>query len=99
MPSQTEPHTAVPTRTFSLVEAAEILCGAAGAAEQKWLRERLIGNAEPRLRGYKVQRRWRMTEEDIAAAIDTLRPQRSDIPRIPAMTSMTARSQRRVLAS
>jgi len=95
MPTDTDPRTVVPTRTFSLAEAAEILCGACGPAEQKWLRERLIGNAEPQLSGYKVQRRWRMTEDDLIAAIDTLRPKRNHV-RIPALTSMTARSQRRL---
>lgn len=95
MPTDTVPQTGVPTRTFSLAEAAEILCGSSGPAEQKWLRERLIGNAQPQLSGYKVQRRWRMTEADLTAAIETLRPKRSHV-RIPALTSMTARSQRRL---
>lgn len=96
MPTDTDPHTVVPRRTYSLSEAAEILCGTDGPAEQKWLRERLIGNAQPQLRGYKVQRRWRMTEDDLAAAIETLRPTHNRIPAIPALTSMTARSQRRL---
>lgn len=99
MPNDTDPHTVVPRRTFSLAEAAEILCGASGPAEQKWIRERLIGNAAPQLHGYKVQRRWRMTEADIAAAIEMLRPQRSQLPVIPALTSMTPRSQRRVMSA
>lgn len=99
MPSQTDQNPVVPARTYSLAEAAELLCGSSGPAEQKWLRERLIGNASPRLPGYKVQRRWRMTEADIVAAIDTLRPQNSHLPAVPALTSMTTRSQRRVLAS
>lgn len=99
MPNDTDPQTVVPSRTFSLAEAAEILCGASGPAEQKWIRERLIGNAQPQLHGYKVQRRWRMTEGDLVAAIDILRPRRNQLPTVPALTSMTPRSQRRVMAS
>jgi len=87
-----------PTRTYSLSEAATILCGSAGPNEMRWLTDRLRGSAEPRLSGYKAQRRWRMTEEDLAAAVQQLRPKRCDIPDVSAFTSMTARSRRRLVS-
>ena len=96
MPTDLQTSPVVPARTYSLVEAAEILCGAADPAALQWLTQRLRGNAEPRLSGYKVQRRWRMTQDDLDAAIDALRPKRTTVPTIPAMTSMTARSRRLV---
>jgi len=96
MPTETQPSAA--TRTYSLAEIAQILCGSAGTAEQYWVAQRLRGNASPRLSGYKVQRRWRMTQDDLDAAIELLRPARTDIPVIPAMTSMTSRSQRRLVS-
>lgn len=87
-----------PARTYSLSEAAVILCGSDGPNEMRWLTEHLRGEHTPRLSGYKVQRRWRMTEEDIAAAIQALRPNRCDIPEVTAFTSMTARSRRRLVS-
>lgn len=95
MPGPTQTHPVATTHTFSLPEIAAILCGSDGPAEQHWVAQRLRGNAEPRLSGYKVQRRWRMTQDDLDAAIELLRPKRSDVS-VPAMTSMTARSLRRL---
>jgi hypothetical protein len=83
-------------RTYSLQEAAHIICGADDPATLHWLAQRLRGNSTPVLSGYKVARRWRMTESDVQAAIDALRPRRVQIP---AMTSMTSRSQRRLAVS
>lgn len=91
-----EKHSQAPTRTYSLSEAAVILCGADGPNELRWLTERLRGTADPRLSGYKVQRRWRMTEDDLVAAIALLRPKHCDIPDVSSFTSMTARSRRRL---
>lgn len=98
MPTDTDMKPVVSTHTYSLVEAAQILCGSSDAAALQWLTHRLRGTATPRLSGYKVQRRWRMTQADLDAAIELLRPARTDIPTIPAMTSMTARSQRRLVS-
>lgn len=95
MPTNNEAQSGAATRTFSLAEIARILCGSDGPAEQYWVAQRLRGNAEPRLSGYKVQRRWRMTQDDLDAAIELLRPKRNEVV-VPAMTSMTARSQRRL---
>lgn len=81
-----------PERTFSLEDAATIICGDSSAASQDWLVQRLRGTKEPRLSGYKVGRRWRMTQTDIDNAINTLRPQPATIH----VTSMTARSRRRI---
>ena len=95
MPAPTETHPSATTRTYSLSEIALILCGANGTAEQYWVAQRLRGNAKPHLPGFKVQRKWRMTEADLDAAIEALRPRRNEL-HIPAMTSMTSRSQRRL---
>jgi len=95
MPAPTDTHQGVPTRTYSLAEIALILCGSDGPTEQRWLSDRLRGYEKPALSGLKVQGKWRMTEADLAAAVEILRPRRNEI-QIPAMTSMTARSQRRL---
>lgn len=89
-------------RTYSLPEIATFLCGAAGPAEIHWVTLRLRGAAEPKLNGYKVQRRWRMTQADLDAAVDQLRPRsattrHSALPEQPPMRSMTSRSQRRLV--
>lgn len=81
-------------KTYSLSEAAVIICGTDDPAALQWLTQRLRGNAQPALSGYKSQRRWRMTQDDVDAAIETLRPKR--LPDIPVLTSMTARSRRKL---
>ena len=98
MSAPTDRHPVAITRTYGLAEIALILCGSNGAAEQYWVAQRLRGNAQPHLPGFKVQRKWRMTEADLDAAIEALRPRRNEI-HIPAMTSMTSRSQRRLAVS
>ena len=95
MSAPTDRHPGATTRTYSLPEIALILCGSNGAAEQYWVAQRLRGNAQPHISGFKVQRKWRMTEADVDAAIEALRPRRNEL-HIPAMTSMTSRSQRRL---
>ena len=95
MPATTETYQGVTTRTYSLAEVALILCGDNGPTEQRWVADRLRGYKNPALPGLKVQRKWRMTEADLDAAIELLRPRPNEV-RIPAMTSMTARSQRRL---
>ena len=78
-------------RTYALDEAARIICGNDDPASLHWLKLRLRGAAEPAMNGYKVARRWRMTQADVDAAITKLRPATA-----PATTSMTARSRRRI---
>lgn len=68
-----------------------ILCGSNDDNEQRWVANQLRSG---RMNGYKAQRRWRMTQSDLDAAIASLRPN----PQVPSFTSMTARSQRRVTA-
>jgi hypothetical protein len=94
MPTDTDTTSVATSRTYSLSEAAVILCGDDGPGAQKWIAQRLKGHAKPALPGFKVQRRWRMTQTDLDAAIELLRPQS-----IPTMTSLTVRSQRRLAAS
>jgi hypothetical protein len=82
------------TTTYSVAEAAQIICGASDARAVKWLTRRLRGEADPVLPGYKERQHWRMTDADIAAAIELLRPQR--MPSIPVRSSMTRTSRRRL---
>lgn len=98
MSTDSHNHPVAVERTYSLEEAALIICGTTDSASLHWLAQRLRGNAQPALTGYKVARRWRMTQADLDAAINQLRPRRTTIC-IPAMTSMTARSQRRLAVS
>ena len=94
MPIATTSRPVTPFQTFSLAEAAQILCGSDSSGAQKFLSKRLRGEAEPALPGFKVQRRWRMTQADIDASVELLRPGRT--VRAPGMTSMTKRSQQRL---
>lgn len=92
-------------------EAAAIIVGTdangdplPGAVE--WVERRLRSG---KFSGYKAARRWRMTDADITAAIDSLRPHRStssrpaavvvditpDVDR-PLLSSMTRTSRRRL---
>jgi hypothetical protein len=95
MSASTDTYRTATKRTYSLAEIAVILCGNSGPTEQRWVADHLRGYQKPHLPGYKVQRKWRMTEADLDAAIEALRPRRNEL-HIPAMTSMTTRSQRRL---
>lgn len=92
--------------SHSIEQAAIIIVGAdqdgkplPGAVA--WVERRL---RRGEFSGYKAARRWRMTDADIAAAIESLRPQHADntVPQpvdVDApilLTSMTARSRRRM---
>lgn len=93
------PNPAIPTgalkRTYSVEEVATILCGDAGPSAQRWVLDRLRGYKKPTLPGYRVQKKWRMTQEDVDSSIELLRPNPDQV-RIPTLTSLTARSQRRL---
>jgi hypothetical protein len=85
----------------SLSESAALICGADDNGEPlpgkaKWVMLRL---RRGEFSGYKVGRQWRMTDEDIAAAIESLRPRRVFVPEIPAISGMTRTSARRLVAS
>lgn len=82
------------TTTYSISEAAQLICGSSDPAAVKWLTRRLRGEQQPLLPGYKQARRWRMTEDDIATAIELLRPQR--LPVVPVASSLTRTSARRL---
>ena len=82
------------TETFSVEEAAQLICGADTPAAVKWLKRHLRGELQPVFPGYKERRKWRMTDVDIAQAIELLRPRR--LPAIPVTTSMTRTSRRRL---
>lgn len=92
------------TITFSLEEYAAALLGPGpdGTAKTiepskiQWLTKRLRGQAQPALPGYKAGRRWRATQADLEDAIERLRPQRVDVPRVPQIGGMTRTSRRRL---
>ena len=95
-PTDTEKLPADTERTYSLAEAAFIICGDDTPNSQTWLLKRLRGAATPHLTGYKIARRWRMTHTDVTNAINQLRPRPGGLPAAPPMTSMTPRSRRRL---
>ena len=69
-----------PALTYSLAEATERM----GAPSERWLMLKLRAGAFP---GRKVGRYWRMTEEDIADALDVCS---NDVRRIPAKAKPSA---------
>jgi hypothetical protein len=82
-------------RTYSLQEAAEIICGADEPSKAKWLAKRLRTG---QLAGYKCGRHWRMTEADITNAIELLRPKTVAMPDVSVMRGLTRTSARRLSA-
>ena len=79
-------------KTFSLEEAAQIIRGSARKADRDWLMLRLRAG---RLPGFKAGNRWRMTQADVDAAIELLRP-RVVVPEVPASRGLTRTSARRL---
>lgn len=84
------------TDTYSLEEAADIICGGHTPAALYWLSQRLRGNAKPALVGYKSQGRWRMTGEQVADALTVLAPKRTDVPDVPLPSGLMSRSKRKL---
>lgn len=90
------------TSTHSLEEYAAALLGpgpdgtsaTVEAYKLEWLAIRLRRGDLP---GFKAGRRWRATDDDIAQAIEALRPKQ--IPSIPSMSGLTRTSRRRLRAS
>lgn len=62
----------------------------------QWLIRRLKGHAKPQLPGFKAARQWRATPDDVKKAIELLRPAPVGMPNVPAASSMTRTSQRRL---
>lgn len=77
-------------KTYSTREATEII----GAPSERWLIEQLRAARFP---GRKVARRWRLTEEDLAEALDICRNGygRAD-SKVTLVVGLTPRSRRRV---
>lgn len=84
------------TRTYSLPEAAEIICGGSDPADIYWLAQRLRGNAQPALAGFKAKRKWRMTEEQVQDALRILTPEHVGVPEVPQQSSLMRRSRRKL---
>jgi excisionase family DNA binding protein len=79
--------------TRSIAEVAELM-----AVSERWLIQQLRANRFP---GRKIGRHWRMTDNDILAALDTCandaqRPT-LDTDVTPVGTGLTARSRKRVM--
>lgn len=83
------------SRTYSDQEAADIIRGSSTRSDIEWLHRHLRGDDPPQLPGYKVGRKWRMTEADIEQAIELLRPQPAT-PVAPRLSSLTPTSRRRL---
>lgn len=82
-------------RTYSVEEAALQIIGTDTPAKVRWLMVRLRTGDLP---GYKADRKWRMTESDITAAIDKLRPPPAVEPPMSSIVAgMTPRSRRKFL--
>lgn len=87
-------------RTYSISQAAAIIFGADVSGnplpgKTKWLAIRLRRGDIP---GFKAGRQWRMTQDDIDAAIAKLRPNVVHIPDVPSFAGMTRTSRRRLSA-
>lgn len=85
-------------RTFSLEESTVQLCGGDNDGNPlphkvQWLAKQLRAGKLP---GYKAGREWRLTEDDIAAAIESLRPTRIAVPDVPGLSGLTRTSRRRL---
>ncbi|MCK0174769.1 helix-turn-helix domain-containing protein [Mycolicibacterium sp. F2034L] len=74
-------------RTHSLAEAAELI-----GCTERWLADQLRARRFP---ARKINARWRMTDEDIAAAIEACKqPARTEI----SAAGMTRTTRRRMTA-
>jgi hypothetical protein len=92
------PGSRIMTATFSLEESAALICGADHngnplPGKTQWLMKRLRTGE---LIGYKCGRQWRMTDEQIADAIQKLTPQRARVPQVPTLAGLTRTSRRRL---
>lgn len=91
----------MPPSTYSDEEAVLFICGPpANRSRIEWLHRHLRGDDQPQLPGFKVGRKWRMTENDISEAIELLRPRRTErvsaAVDIPHLSSLTRTSRRRL---
>jgi hypothetical protein len=75
------------SRTYSTAEAAELI----GAPSERWLIERLRSGT---FRGRKIGRHWRLTEQDIADALDVCANDSGITSAVPS--GLTPRSRKRV---
>ncbi len=84
-------------KTFSVEEYADQVLGGHSPADIQWLVKRFRGESKPQLPAYKAGRRWRGTEEDIAKAIELLRPRQVGVPELPSPSGLTRTSARRLM--
>jgi len=83
---------------YSLEKSAALICGADDNGDPLpgktvWVMLRL---RRGEFTGYKAGRQWRMTQDDIDAAIESLRPKRVWVPEVPSMSGLTRTSARRL---
>lgn len=81
-------------RTYSTGEAAVIL----GSPSERWLIQQLRSG---RLPGRKIGRHWRLTDDDIEAALDICSNggRRSGVNVIKPLTGLTPNSRKKVVGS
>jgi hypothetical protein len=84
--------------TYPVEQAAALICGADAnhdplPGKAHWVMLRL---RRGEFSGYKAGRKWMMTEADIEAAIESLRPKRVWVPEVPTMSGLTRTSARRL---
>jgi hypothetical protein len=87
-------------KTFSLREVADMALPPEWCDSERWLARRLNRRE---IRGYRVGRIWRMTEDHVEDFIDRftndaqqLRPQEDQIPETPMVDGLSRRSRRRL---
>ncbi len=80
----------VPPATFSTADAARRI----GASSERWLIEQIRAGRFP---ARKIGRHWRMTAEDISAALDACKNSPGSQPAPDRPAGLTPTSRRRVL--
>lgn len=75
-------------KTHDLATVAQILCGDSMKNPERWVARQIAAGRFP---ARKVGRHWRMTDHDLATALDALAP--TTIP--TTEPALSARSQRR----
>ena len=68
-------------KTYSLAEVAHILCGDDMKDPELWVTRRLLSGL---FAGYKAGRQWRMTEQQLADALEVLSQPRSSFSGLSA---------------
>lgn len=79
--------------SYSIEEASDFLRGGHSKADLQWVSLRLRRGT---IKGFKSGRHWRMTEEQLRAAVEALEPEPVGLPEVPSFAGMTRTSRRRL---